>query len=612
MLKEKSIGKFTYLDNSKGIIGNDTILYTFSVFNVDYNKPIATVGIRIKNTSLLPPTDDDENLRALSIVNSDGTIFATNATANNREAVRLVTEKLPDDMNTGEVVRIGSYFAITCHSVENGWRYISIVEEKEYTSYLREMRTNSILIILLFVIVGLAVAVAVTVKNHKPIRVIERKLKKLSYKKSDNHAVDEIKYINDVIESIIAENENYDKKSKVQGGIVRDAILSKILKGEQFVNSSAEEMLYSIGVRFNHDYFTVMTFYFSDLSDAFFDSEMDDTVNTENYMLAKLVVANVLTDLFKTDDMCLFCNFNGMLSCIVNSRGEEIADELIDIVKVAQTLIADNFNIHFTTAISLVHEGLEGVAVGYDETLECLEYACIDNSGIIRYTSAIAGKEGTYYYPVDKEFQMISALRRGDEQTAIGLLKEISDNNRDISMCMFKCLAYEFIGMLIRVANEINEKSSKIVLNQNEIYDDINNCSNLIEMNAAVSKLFGVICSRNRELNDETSEKTSKTIESIKEYISKNYADSDLSGSMIAEKFELNNAYLSTAFKKYTSCGLLEYITNIRINHAIKLIKDTDMPLDKIAVEVGYTNTRTFSRAFTKVTGIAPGKARKK
>ena len=63
-------------------------------------------------------------------------------------------------------------------------------------------------------------------------------------------------------------------------------------------------------------------------------------------------------------------------------------------------------------------------------------------------------------------------------------------------------------------------------------------------------------------------------------------------------------------FKKQTSVGMLEYISKVRIEKSLELIQATDMTIEKIAATVGYTNVRTYSRAFMKIIGISPGKMR--
>ena len=49
----------------------------------------------------------------------------------------------------------------------------------------------------------------------------------------------------------------------------------------------------------------------------------------------------------------------------------------------------------------------------------------------------------------------------------------------------------------------------------------------------------------------------------------------------------------------------------MRIEYAQKLLKESDMTVNKVAEASGYANTSSFIRAFKKLTGNTPGEYRK-
>ena len=90
------------------------------------------------------------------------------------------------------------------------------------------------------------------------------------------------------------------------------------------------------------------------------------------------------------------------------------------------------------------------------------------------------------------------------------------------------------------------------------------------------------------------------------ELVCKNFTNPNLSVAYIAEKVHLHPNYLSSLFKKQHGIGLLEYITNVRIEKAKELLTSTSLTLDEIAVQVGYTGAQPLSRAFKKKEGVPP------
>ncbi|MFZ6012469.1 MAG: helix-turn-helix domain-containing protein [Bacteroidota bacterium] len=71
----------------------------------------------------------------------------------------------------------------------------------------------------------------------------------------------------------------------------------------------------------------------------------------------------------------------------------------------------------------------------------------------------------------------------------------------------------------------------------------------------------------------------------------------------------------TTAFtekvKGYTGFSPLNYLINIRISEAIKLLKGQDINVTDIALETGFYSSQHFSTTFKKLTGYTPGEFRK-
>ena len=95
----------------------------------------------------------------------------------------------------------------------------------------------------------------------------------------------------------------------------------------------------------------------------------------------------------------------------------------------------------------------------------------------------------------------------------------------------------------------------------------------------------------------------------IMEIIEKHYRE-DLSLEMISDTLGLPYSSMSKLFKKKVGEGFVEYITRIRIEDSIELLKDESLSIDAISRSVGYANTPTFIRNFKKIKGVSPGKYR--
>ena len=90
------------------------------------------------------------------------------------------------------------------------------------------------------------------------------------------------------------------------------------------------------------------------------------------------------------------------------------------------------------------------------------------------------------------------------------------------------------------------------------------------------------------------------------DYIDQNFDTAALSLNSVAEEVDMSANYLSAMFSQRMQKTFVEYVTEKRIEKAKKLLKNTDIPSGKIAVEVGYKDSHYFSFVFKKMLGCSP------
>ena len=92
--------------------------------------------------------------------------------------------------------------------------------------------------------------------------------------------------------------------------------------------------------------------------------------------------------------------------------------------------------------------------------------------------------------------------------------------------------------------------------------------------------------------------------------IYENY-DKKLSLEDMSDKFHISRSYLSKKFKAVTGFGFKEYIVNVRIKNACRLLLETNKSITDIAFECGFNDSNYFGDAFRHVKGVSPNKYRK-
>ena len=103
----------------------------------------------------------------------------------------------------------------------------------------------------------------------------------------------------------------------------------------------------------------------------------------------------------------------------------------------------------------------------------------------------------------------------------------------------------------------------------------------------------------------------SKNICLATEYINSHYME-QISLEQVAAHVNLNPEYFSRAFKAEVGQTFVNYLTDIRLRHSVRLLENTALRVQDIAQQVGYYNASYFSTTFKKKYGMSPYEYRRK
>lgn len=95
-------------------------------------------------------------------------------------------------------------------------------------------------------------------------------------------------------------------------------------------------------------------------------------------------------------------------------------------------------------------------------------------------------------------------------------------------------------------------------------------------------------------------------MERVLKVINKNLGNQDFNVEMLAEEVGISRAQLHRKMKEITGITTSEYIRNIRMEHASRLIKENKVNITQVAYAVGFNNQAHFSTVFKKHLGMSP------
>ena len=97
----------------------------------------------------------------------------------------------------------------------------------------------------------------------------------------------------------------------------------------------------------------------------------------------------------------------------------------------------------------------------------------------------------------------------------------------------------------------------------------------------------------------------------VHQYIDAN-VDAELSVQSIADALGINRSYLSTQFKKESGINLNQFINQIKLEEAKRLLQVTDKSISDIAVLLHFSSQSHFQAVFKKIIGMTPKEYREK
>ena len=88
--------------------------------------------------------------------------------------------------------------------------------------------------------------------------------------------------------------------------------------------------------------------------------------------------------------------------------------------------------------------------------------------------------------------------------------------------------------------------------------------------------------------------------------VMENFSDSELRLETLAENLYISKSQLSRLFKEFTGESFSEYLRRVRMNHACRLLRESDMSVEQIVKECGMRDMRSFYKNFQNHTGKTP------
>ncbi|WP_379140958.1 AraC family transcriptional regulator [Paenibacillus sp. sgz500992] len=476
------------------------------------------------------------------------------------------------------------------------WKYISVFPSSVFWEKAREIRNLNLFGLLLCFLVGGGVISYFARKNYNPVRELVNMFSGAKDVQTQR-VLDEFSFIRESALATIRERDDSNNRQFRQLRVLQTYYLSRLLKGQAEDGLSVEEAARLHHFKWDSEDFAVLLFYIQGGGEG-----------SPSPSLSNFIVSNIIMDFTGGHHSLSFTEMDGMLAAVININAERSASWKEDIEEaLTNTLefIDRKYRLQIVMAGSERHTGLNSLHQGYLQALEAQEYRLVLEENLSIWYGEIEPQETDYYLSINDEVVFINLIKSGEFDKASAMVDAILAQFFG-SQVSIELVRYAMIDLTSSIMKAIPQEAQRSKLWEEwRPMKRLLVCTTRGEFRQELMELTRMACGM---ANEKLTLMSNTGIgEEVSAYVKDNYADINLSVSMIGAHFGITPQYVSRLFKEQTGQGLHDYISQIRTGEAKTLLQE-GVTIEEISSRVGFSSSSAFIRVFKKYEGITPGR----
>lgn len=254
-------------------------------------------------------------------------------------------------------------------------------------------------------------------------------------------------------------------------------------------------------------------------------------------------------------------------------------------------------------SVSDFYEDFSNASKAYLEAEYAMDYRSIQSSGIIHLQDVEERKQMELH--LESHYRRLRmTVKCQDLEGAKQVVRDICETVRTNNISVYK-LRLLYDDIIKEIEKDSGDSTGRLPNRFLNFYD----MSQSISMDAFYDLLLDAV-GKGIALVDKESVYESNMVQNAIVYMNHNYSDSALTMSSLAEHLQISGTTLSLEFQREMGIKPSEFLSNLRMEKAKELLRDTDLRVKDICIAVGYDDDYTFSRVFKKYTGMTASQYR--
>lgn len=583
----------------------DVVSFLYRSNNLNSStKGIIVINVYEEKLAALIQSEKNEQISSGIMMNETGSVIAATDTKllyQDIKNLEYVEKALQSEEKGGYGISEDKTMLYTYERSDlYDWIYINTYSMEEMSAQTRRIVITGIMMSLLILLAVAVCAIIASMFFSKPIRRLVDEINTFNTEPEEGINRNELTYLIGAIGKIKEREQNLQERLTEKETAARWAVIQNLIHGEHLLKKERELL---------ENYFIWHHFIVCFMvTDKFTGYEKSTT--HEQRKAHRTFIHNFIQNIFPSEyivdsvrydipNIVLIINLKDYDSAKVKKIMDASLGEL-------QAAYKRETSWELSIGVSQVHSQFDGVALCVEEAYEALKRRLQLGKGRIIFYQQPDERQIETYNSFLHEKRIMNFIETGDMhklKEELALMAENLKKMTSISVENIMLVFNQLIGATMMYLNRNNYNAGMILGGmESNLYEVILEKETIDESIEYLESVYEkIIDYQNLESGMDSHDYVRELLDELK----RNYRK-DIDFEEISDKLGVSYSYLRKIVKNKTGKSLIDNMNQIRIEEVKRQLEQTDYPLSKIALMVGYNNVQSLNRFFKKYEGIAP------
>lgn len=488
-----------------------------------------------------------------------------------------------------------------------GWTFVNISDMEALSKGTASIKQTIVISALVLVLLTITLAYLSSRSLYKPISRLKAMIGGESERKTEQ--TDEIGTIGIFMQSAIHDRDYYKEKLDESLPFQREQFKYSLLRRHSMNLEEIGSKKDYLGVDIDLGDLVVLALSLDDHNISGMERGMMTNITNDLFKLRiidKIVQSSVFQSPYymveaEKDIIVIVLDRGGMDQQQVFLLGQQLLDEV-------------NLELQSTCTIGIgrVCSSILDLPQAYEDALEALKYRILYGNGyVISIDDIRIDNKAGFHYPKQKEELLLGHLKTARTEEALQAFDEfVSEINMHKNKLHYNQIRPLFMQLLTGVMNAYSQLGADmraVLGGETDPYRELLDQDSMDKIGKWFHRLIHLTTAYiEREMNAKGNHHITRVIDIIE----RNYSQ-DISLNSVAEELNLNPAYISRLFKQITGQPFVDVLKKERIERSKELLVQSDLKINEISKQVGYSNSYYFIKVFKDMMGLTPGEYKK-